>query len=57
MNKEQAITLSRGDLVGIAICPKCNIINKFRSDEDFRDNMGKCHSCGTEVAIQKRMGK
>jgi len=57
MNKEASAVISRGELIGIGVCPKCNIINKFRTTDIFNNDRGKCHSCGSEVDIQKRMGK
>jgi len=48
-----ATTGGKASLIGISVCPKCNIINKIRSNEVINDNKCRCHSCGEEITIDK----
>lgn len=57
MNNTAETTIIRGELVGISVCPKCQIINKIRTTDDIYDNKCKCHSCGEEISIDKKMKK
>ncbi|MGI6152739.1 MAG: hypothetical protein ACOYJB_02730 [Christensenellaceae bacterium] len=57
MNGVGTQAISRGSIVGIGVCPKCNVINKVRNGNAIVENKCKCIACGTEIAINKLMMK
>jgi hypothetical protein len=48
-------TSGRGSLIGVCVCPKCNIINKIRSDDIVEGDKCKCRSCGETITVEKWM--
>lgn len=46
---------ARDLVMGLAICKKCNLINKIRSAETIKEGKCKCSGCGTEIEISKKI--
>ncbi len=47
----------RGELIAVAVCPHCHVINKLRSADNIEDGKCKCQSCGEEITIEKTIRK
>lgn len=50
-----AFEITKGKLIGISVCPKCNIINKIRSSATFVESNLTCVSCGSKITIDKHL--
>ena len=40
-------------VIGIGVCPKCNVIYKLRKGQEPKDGIHKCRKCSSEISDLK----